>query len=219
VGTYQPLVVGVGGTVRPNSSTERALRVALNAARAAGARTLLFGGMEISSLPMYNPELPERTAEAAALIDAIRAADGVIIGSPGYHGTVSGLVKNALDYLEDTRVDAAPYLHGRAVGCIATAMGWQAAVSTLFGLRAIAHALRGWPTPLGGAVNTAGQVFDAEGHCLDQPVAFQLEKVGHQVVEFAWLRQQLSPVDDLNGAEAAEGPARKTSDLNPPRPR
>ena len=51
--------------------------------------------------------------------------------SPGYHGAVSGLVKNALDYVEDLRDEPRPYLDGRAVGCVAIALGWQAAVTTL----------------------------------------------------------------------------------------
>ena len=45
----------------------------------------------------------------------------VVIASPGYHGTVSGLVKNSLDYLEVLREDDRPYLDGRAVGVIAVA--------------------------------------------------------------------------------------------------
>ncbi len=90
--------------------------------------------------------------------------------SPGYHGTVSGLVKNALDYIEDLRDDPRPYLDGRAVGCVATASGWQAAVTTLTSLRSIVHALRGWPTPLGAAVNSAQVEFTADGGCTDEKV-------------------------------------------------
>ena len=88
-------------------------------------------------------------ARQAALVGAVRACDGLIIASPGYHGSVSGLVKNALDGLEDLRDDRRPYLHGRAVGLIVTADGAQAGGSTLAALRSVVHALRGWPTPLG----------------------------------------------------------------------
>ena len=95
-----------------------------------------------------------------ALVDAVRAADGVIIASPGYHGSISGLVKNGLDGLEDLRDDVRPYLDGRAVGLIVAADGAQAAGATLSTLRNIVHALRGWPTPL-GVVLTGGEA-DAE---------------------------------------------------------
>src|SRR5262249_20408074 len=120
-------------------------------------------------------------------VDALREADGVVLVSPGYHGTVSGLVKNALDYVEALRADRRPYLDGRAVGCVALAQGWQAAVTTLTALRSIVHALRGWPTPLGAALNSSEVTFDADG-CSDPQVEKALRTIGEQVVEFALCR-------------------------------
>lgn len=76
-------------------------------------------------------------------------ADGIILASPADHGFVSGVVKNALDYVEDLADDPRCYFDGLAVGCIATGAGCEATVMTLEQLRAVAHALRGWPTPLG----------------------------------------------------------------------
>ena len=56
--TEPPLIVGLGGTVRPGSSSEKALAAALAAAEAAGARTQLFGGAFLAGLPIYNPHEP-----------------------------------------------------------------------------------------------------------------------------------------------------------------
>jgi FMN reductase len=181
----KPLVVGVGGTTRASSSTDRALRISLQAAEEAGARTYLFDGAFLSRLPHYAPENPERNDEQRQLVEMVRRSDGLIVASPGYHGGVSGLVKNALDLLDDLRDDQRCYLDGRAVGCIVTAAGWQASVSTLAALRSIVHALRGWPTPLGATLNTTEQIFDTTGSCKDVKAGLQLETVGRQVVEFA----------------------------------
>lgn len=149
----RPYIVGIGGTVKPGSSTEQALEIALRAAREQGAEVELFGGVLLAQLPHYG--LPEgQTSEAAArLVAAMRKADGVIIASPGYHGTISGLVKNAIDYTEDMVNDPRIYFDGLPVGLIATAYGWQATGSTLAALRSVVHALRGWPTPLGAGIN------------------------------------------------------------------
>ena|SRR5579871_5478605 len=183
--TRAPLIVGIGGTVRTPSSSERVLTAALAAAEAAGARTQLFGGEILSRLPIYNPtdgvDPPERTA----LVEAVRQADGVIVATPGYHGSLSGLIKNALDSLEPLREDARPYLDGRAVGCIVVADGWQACGSALAALRGIVHALRGWPTPLGATLNSATQPFDAAGALKSERDAWQVETVARQVVDFA----------------------------------
>jgi FMN reductase len=179
-----PLIVGMGGTLRAGSSTERALRVALAAAEARGARTLLVTGPDLE-LPPYGSSQAPDPERLARVLDALRQADGVILGSPGYHGGISGLMKNAVDYIEEMSRDEVPYLSGRAVGCIATAAGWQATVTTMTALRSVAHALQGWPTPLGVAINTAEPVFDEAGGCLSPRVQAQLDMLAGQVVDFA----------------------------------
>lgn len=195
MGTESVRVLGIGGSTRQDSGSERALRIAAGAAEAAGASTELITGRNLV-LPIYDPESPSRTGAAADLLRALRRADALLIASPGYHGTVSGMMKNALDYVEDLREDDRPYLTGLPVGCIAVAYGWQAAVSTLHTLRTCAHALRGWPSPLGAALNTALPVFDkVSGECLDEPSRFQLETVGRQVVDFAHTRSHEPAAD------------------------
>jgi len=184
----RPLIVGLGGTVRPGSSSEKALICALKAAEARGAETRLLGGAFLSGLPIFDPRPGEAHAAQQELADAIRAADGVIVASPGYHGSISGVIKNALDTLELTRADPQPYLTHKAVGTIITADGWQAAGTTLMALRAIIHALRGWPTPFGAALNAGAGLFDEAGDCKDQKDAWQLSTVAEQVVEFAQMR-------------------------------
>jgi len=188
---FVPFIVGLGGTTRSPSTSEAALRYALKAAELAGARTALLAGPALQ-LPMYAPEKTERCERAAELVSLLRRSHGVILASPGYHGSISGLVKNALDYIEDMRGDSAVYLDGRAVGCVACAQGWQATGGTLAALRSIVHALRGWPTPVGVAVNSGLNVFDREGRCLDTGVGTQLEVMAQQVVTFAHMRAAVS---------------------------
>lgn len=186
--TRKPLIVGLGGTVRAGSSTEKALVCALKAAEAKGAETHLLGGAFLSGLPIFDPRPGETIVAQQELADAIRRADGVIVASPGYHGSISGVIKNALDTLELTRTDPEPYLSHKAVGTIITADGWQAAGTTLMALRAIIHALRGWPTPFGAALNGGSGLFDESGACKDQKDAWQLTTVAEQVVEFAQMK-------------------------------
>ncbi|MBL8550307.1 MAG: NAD(P)H-dependent oxidoreductase [Hyphomonadaceae bacterium] len=150
----KPFIVGIGGTTRANSTSDRLVRAVLAATEREGAATQMFGGAEIAALPYYAPEKPDRTPGQTALVEAVRRADGLVIGTPGYHGGVSGLVKNAIDLLEDLRGGARVYLDGRPVGLVVTAGGWQACGVILSSLRDIVHALRGWPTPTGIAINS-----------------------------------------------------------------
>ena len=73
----RPFVLGLGGTTRDGSSTERVLRVSLAAAEAAGAQTAIFAGSDLG-LPMYQPGNPERDAAAERLIGLFRRLDGII---------------------------------------------------------------------------------------------------------------------------------------------
>ncbi len=183
-----PLIVGLGGASRPGSSSERAVRAVLAECERLGARTLQFDGPALAGLPHYAPEIAERSAGQAALADAVREADGVVIGTPGYHAGPSGLVKNALDHLEDLRSDARPYLDRRAVGLVVTTAGWQAGGVVLSALRDVVHALRGWPTPMGVTLNTSGEpLFGPDGAVIDEAAAASLRLLAEQVVWFARL--------------------------------
>ena len=193
---YSPFIVGLGGTTRAGSSSERALACTMRAAASAGARTEMFDGASLN-LPLYAPESPERSDGATRLIAALRNADGVVISSPGYHGSVSGLIKNALDYVEDMARDKSAYFEGRSVGLIACAYGWQATGSTLAALRSIAHALRGWPTPLGVAINSIECKFGPDGRAENTAIGSQLDLLGRQVVEFARHREAYLRIEAL----------------------
>jgi len=184
----RPLIVGLGGTIRSGSSTEKALSCSLRRAEALGAETLLLGGEFLGGLPIFDPRPGELTAGQQALVDAFRSADGVIVASPGYHGSISGVIKNALDTLEFTSKDASPYFSDRPVGTVITAEGAQAGGTALMALRAVIHALRGWPTPFGAALNGGSGLFDEAGACKEKKDAWQLDTVAEQVVEFAQLR-------------------------------
>ncbi len=177
-------IVAIGGTVSPGSATELALQAAMASAAAQGAEVALFGGAYLAGLPHYRSSAHE-AGNGSEMVEAVRAADGVLIAAPGYHGTISGLVKNALDYLEDLAKDQRPYLDGRAVGLVATAYGDQATMSTMQTLRSIVHALRGWPTPMGATIRTYPGLFSVDGECLDDRVRMQLDLVGQQVVRGA----------------------------------
>jgi FMN reductase len=176
-------IVGLGGTPRPGSSSEKAMAMAMRTAKKLGAEVQLFGGADLI-LPMYDPGPNALNDRAKGLIDALRAADGLILSSPCYHGGISGLLKNAIDYTEEMRNDARVYLDGRAVGVIGVGAGYQGPGTVVQQLRNITHALRGWNTPLGVAVNSAVVKFHDDS-CSDDSVAKQIELMASQVVSFA----------------------------------
>jgi FMN reductase len=162
------------------------------AAERGGADVDILTASELD-LPSYAPQSGPIGAAAERLVELVAACDGLIIATPGFHGGPSGLLKNALDYLEALRSDPRPYLDGRAVACVVCAAGWQATATTLVSMRSTIHALRGWPTPLGVTINSrpiAG--------AMDDPVeraTAQLELAAEQVIGFARGRQAASALE------------------------
>jgi FMN reductase len=182
-GTRRPRILGLGGTTRTRSATEQIVRLTLNAAAELGADVLLFGGHELD-FPFYSGP-GERDPRVIRFLSAVRTCDGLIVASPAYHGSISGLLKNALDYTEDLRADSRVYLDGLPMGCICCAGGWQAAGHTIATLRSIAHALRAWPTPMGVMVNTSLPVFNRDGSLIDGSIKMQVAVMAQQVTNFA----------------------------------
>ncbi|MFD7990301.1 NADPH-dependent FMN reductase [Streptomyces mexicanus] len=197
-------IVGIGGSARPGSTTERAVRIALAAAARRGARTRLIGGPDLV-LPLYDAAEVGRSVRGRELVAAVASADGIVIGTPAYHGSVSGMVKNALDYVEELRADERPYFSERAVGCISVARGCQGAGSALAALRATVHALRGWPTPLGVTVTTEPTPFDSGERLDDLRTRERLELLGDQVVEFALMRRAWTAHPETEAARLPPG--------------
>jgi FMN reductase len=179
-----PLIVGIGGSTSAASVTNLLLHGCLAASAARGARTVAFTGEQLAGLPIFDASVDVAAPAAAPLLAAVNDADAVIIATPGYHGGMSGLVKNAIDHLEPLRASDRPYLDGRAVGVIVAASGWQACGTTLVSVRSAIHALRGWPTPFGVMVNSAEQPVATDG-TFDEPITGALQILAAQLTDFA----------------------------------
>lgn len=146
-------IVGVAGSLRSGSSTATLVSRVLGECQARGATVQLLGGGALD-LPQYEPGR-SISPVAAEFIEAVRGADALVLGSPAYHGGISGTMKTALDYLEELRGDRRVYLAGMPVASVVTGAGWQGVSSALSHIRDVVHALRGWNVPLGVTVNVA----------------------------------------------------------------
>jgi FMN reductase len=176
-------IVGLGGSTANVSRSRAALQVALEGAADAGADTQLLDIRRLD-LPMYNRDMDEPTEEATTLIECCYAADGLLWSSPMYQGTISGALKNALDWLQALGRRDPPFLHDKVIGLISTAGGTQGlqAINTMeFAVRA----LRGWAVPYVVPVAGAARVFDQAGQIQDQAVETQLKTLGGEVVRVA----------------------------------
>jgi FMN reductase len=177
------MIAGLGGSIAEVSRSRAALEVALAGAEDAGAETQLLDLRELD-LPMFNPEAQEPTSGATRLIETCYAADGLVWCSPLYQGTISGALKNALDWLQLLAGREPPFLYDKVIGLVSTAGGTQAlqAINTMeFATRA----LRGWAVPYVVPVSSATRIFDEAGRIQDPAIEAQLRMLGSEVVRVA----------------------------------
>jgi FMN reductase len=176
-------IVGLAGSLRAGSATQMAVRCALLGAEKVGATTQLLD-LAAYDLPFLgrDREPTGRTAVEHFLGD-IRAADGIILGSPELHGSVSGVLKNALDL---TNRDT---FEGKMLGLIGVAGGRLGAGETLSHLRAIGRSLHAWVVPAQVSIGGADKAFDSRGEPVDADVRDRLFSVGRAVAHFAWLHK------------------------------
>lgn len=184
-------IVGVGGTLRENSKSYYALEIAMDAAQAEGAETEIFSLDELN-LPMFVPYKKESEWDenVQRLMAAFRRADGIILSTGAYHGTLAGATKNMLDFVELMHNDTPSFFHNRAVGLIATAGGTMAGVNTVNTLIHTVHALRGVVVPLTVPIPSASKAFQ-DDKLVDEGIHNRLKQLAHETVRLA---QALHPV-------------------------
>ena len=91
-------LIGIGSSLRKNSSSTKILRMVLEKSQRYGANAELIELHKIN-LPIFNPNKPrEISDDITKLNNQMRNADGFILATPDYHGSMSGGMKNFLDY-------------------------------------------------------------------------------------------------------------------------
>lgn len=177
-------IVGLGGSLRKNSTSLAGLEVALRGARMAGAETALLD-VRAMDLPMYVPGKDTLPNDVQRMLDVVYEADGLIWSSPLYHGSISGSFKNALDWLNPLGDREPAYLTDKVIGLISTAGGSQGlqAINTM---EFIVRALRGWAVPLVMPIPRAWKIFEDDGEIVDEQVELELLRLGREVMRASY---------------------------------
>jgi len=179
-------IVGLGGTLRKDSRSLYALDYALDIAKTEGAVITRFSVHDLQ-LPMYDPSIKyeDESDIVKHFIETMRTADGMIWSTGAYHGTLAGVTKNAIDYMQYLSGGDYPYLHNKVIGLIATAGGDMAGVNTLAAMTHSVHSLRGIVAPLMVSIHNAKAVFDEDGNIITPKYQNKLDGLGKLVVELA----------------------------------
>jgi len=168
-------VVALAGSLREGSYTRLATNRALEGVEAAGGRGELLDLREYD-LPALNTD-HDGQGDSQRLVDRVGAADAIILGSPMYHGSYSGVLKNAIDYCGFDEFE------GKTVGLLAVA-GGSFPITTLEHLRSVCRALDSWVLPHQAAIPNVHSAFE-DGELVDDGIEKRVDTLGRRVVEYA----------------------------------
>ena len=194
-----PIVVGLGGSTRTGSKSLEALRVCLGAAADAGAETHLLDIRELA-LPILDAGQPAWQHESVrTLLGQVRRASGLIVASPVYQETVSGAIKNALDYLYILEQEEPFGLTGTVVATISVS-GSISSMGASLAVQTACRGLKGWVLP--EPVDLAGNAFGKDGRLYDVLARDRLRLLGRTVVRSAIARRTESQAGEPVEAHA-----------------
>lgn len=175
-------VVAISGSLREGSYTSMALKTALDEAANTGAET------QFIDLRHYDLAFAGADAGAAApgvsrLAQEVRRADGILLGTPEYHGSFSGVLKNALDLMGFDEFE------GKMIGLVGVSAGRLGAFDALNSLRNVGRALHAWVVPEQVSIPEASSCFDEQGRVKNPELEQRLRHLGRRVADFARLHK------------------------------
>lgn len=174
-------IAAICGSMRGHRSFTRiALSRALQAAAEAGA-TVDMIDLSTYALPLCGsaddrPDNPQ----VIDIQSRVRAADGLLLGSPEYHNSFSGVLKNALDLMGSEE------FRGKIFGLLGVAGGSAGAVNTLGHLRVVVRGVGGWSLPVQISIPNVRSAFE-DGDFVDPELAERVRFFGRELVRFTRL--------------------------------
>jgi FMN reductase len=169
-------IVGIAGSLREDSYSQLALEVAAQRLQALGA--------DVEILDLRQMKLPfcdggddySEYPDVEKLQNAVKNADGLVLATPEYHGSVSGVLKNALDLMSFDQ------LSGKVTGLISV-LGGQPNSNALNDLRVIMRWVHAWVIPEQIGIGQVWKAFSPEGKLLDEKLSQRFDQFAQSLLD------------------------------------
>ena len=181
-------ILGVAGSMRKDSYGTKVLKIVLDiAANKYEAQTSLLEFSKVN-IPLYNPDLPiQSNINMQKATDKVNWADAFILVSPDYQGSMSGSMKNFLDYYWEE-------FAGKTFGYICTSH--EKGLTVMDQMRTAVRQCHGWSLPYGTSVN-GSEDFNEEGEVINNLLNKRLKMLARDLVVYSKLiREQF--IQDLS---------------------
>ena len=172
-------LLGIAGSMRSNSYSFKALEHALKIAKNNYNAEINLFDLRKNRLPIYEPNLNHdliKTTEKESLQMAntlVKWADAIILTSPDYHGSMSGVLKNFLDYFWKE-------FSGKTFGYICASH--EKGLTVMEQMRTAVRQCYGWSMPYG--ISTSSDDFDDAGNITNKKTLLRIEMLSRDLVYY-----------------------------------
>jgi NAD(P)H-dependent FMN reductase len=188
-------ILGVAGSMRQESYSTLGLKMVLEEAKKYGSESDLLD-LRDRNLPLYDPGAPSSNDSSfnnsnnvlEKITTALKWADALVLASPDYHGSMSGTLKNFLDYFwEDFAGKTFGYMIASHEKGLTVADQMRTAVRQCYG----------WSMPYNISIN-GEKDFDSEGNLVNSALVKRIKMLARDLVTYGTLirRQFLQDVAD-----------------------
>ena len=188
-------VLGVAGSMRQDSYSTLGLRMVLEEAKKYYSESYLLELRDIN-LPLYDPSGPSSNDPSfnnsnnvlEKITTALKWADALVLASPDYHGSMSGTLKNFLDYFWED-------FAGKTFGYIIASH--EKGLTVADQMRTAIRQCYGWIMPYNISIN-GEKDFDSKGNLVNSALVKRIKMLARDLVTYGALirRQFLQDVAD-----------------------
>ena len=185
-------ILGVGSSMRDGSRGTLAIKIALDFARKRGAQTRLLD-LRQTKMSMYSPDGDESDDPQIRKVEEdVNWADAFILATPDYHGSMSGAMKNFLDYFWAE-------FAGKTFGYLCTSH--EKGLTLMEQMRTAVRQCYGWSLPYGVSINP-DEDFSSKGEITNSGLSLRIEMLARDLAVYGQIIHDQF-LHDLSGNEAA----------------
>ena len=183
----KPKILAFAGSTRTDSFNKKLVRVAAAGASEYGADVTIIDLRDFA-MPLYDEDLERQEglpSNVLKLKDLMLAHQGLLISSPEYNSSISGVLKNMIDWTSRPRDGEPPSAcyQDKIAGLMSASPGALGGLRGLVHVRAILENMGVIVLPNQVAVSKAHEVFDEQGNLNDKKQEQKVKSIGSKLVQ------------------------------------
>lgn len=183
--TYVPKILAFAGSTRTDSFNKKLVKIAAQGAQAAGAQVTYLDLRDLP-MPLYDGDLEIKEGippNAQKFKELLLAHQGLLISSPEYNSSISGVLKNAIDWASRALPGEAPLacFTNKVAGLLSASPGALGGLRALVHVRSILGNIKVLVLPDQIAVPKADQAFNPDGSLKDAKQQAAVQNIGSQL--------------------------------------